>query len=100
MDNPKPPKFKAKHFQNSRIDWDDEKWVNLLYKCMRDQKYPKTLLGAILLTMPRANWNSTSDATATQRVSRTIDYILTTTSVELRTRFGVFTDEVSDAKAN
>jgi hypothetical protein len=90
---------KGRKFRNGRVEWTDEKYIALLHTSIRDQKYPKVLLGAILLTVPRATWN-VIEPTMFQKIDRTIDFIVAALSVELRTRFGVFSDEVSDEKAN
>lgn len=83
-----------------RPQWNDEKWMDLLHTSIRDSQYPKELLAGILLTMPSVIWSQHARTmTLQEKVKQTVDHIINSNSVELRTRFGVFSDEVTSEKA-
>lgn len=85
----------GKIFANRTPDWGDEKWMNLLYTSIRDDLYPKELLAGFLLAAPSVLWNRRTGTTA-ERMGQVATSVINSHSVELRTRFGVFADEVTD----
>lgn len=88
-----------KQFNGRAPDWGSEKWMNLLHTSIRDGQYSKELLAGLLLTMPSVVWRMNSKARPmTEKVKQTIDYIINSNSVELRARFGVFSDEVTSSE--
>lgn len=93
-----PSKFQSiqgKIFANRTPDWSNEKWMDLLYTSIRDDKYPKELLAGFLLTAPSVLWNRRT-GTMAERMKQVATSVINSHSVELRTRFGVFADEVTD----
>lgn len=85
----------GKIFANRTPDWGDEKWMNLLYTSIRDDLYPKELLAGFLLAAPSVLWNRRV-GTMAERMGQVATSVINSNSVELRTRFGVFADEVTD----
>jgi hypothetical protein len=89
----------ARQFVNRRPDWAEEKWINLLHTSIRDNQYSKELLAGIILTIPVAIWSQQARSmTQQEKVKYVVDSIINSNSVELRTRFGVFSDEVTSEK--
>jgi hypothetical protein len=89
-------------YRNGHPDWSTPGWQDALATAMKTREYPKALLGGILLTVPfiaSYHFRHTSEGNNSKKIMFTVNYLLNTLSVELRTRFGVFTDEVSDEKA-
>jgi len=96
----KGPRYTAsngKVFANRVPDWSDEKWIDLLYTSIRDEVFPKELLAGIVLTRPSVVWSKSSRSRSRiDQFKQTMDHIINTNSVELRAKFGVFQDEVTD----
>lgn len=88
----------GKLFVSRAPNWTDPQWMDLLYTSIRDSQYPKELLAGILLTMPTVIWSHWHTLTQQEKVKRTIDHIINSNSIELRTRFGVFNDEVTSSE--
>ena len=94
--NTTPPGKGGRPFANRIPDWRDEKWIDLLYTSIRDGQYPKELLAGFLLTMPSVIWsNRKATMTMSEKMKQTVDTVINNNSIELRTRFGVFSDEVT-----
>jgi len=89
-------------YRNGHPDWSKPEWLDMLATAMKTREYPKALLGGILLTVPFVagyHFRHTSESNSSKKIMYTVNHLLNALSVELRTRFGVFTDEVSDEKA-
>lgn len=79
--------------------WSDAQWIDLLHTSMRDDKYPKELLAGFLLSAPSMLWGRTKTGTVGDRMIAVVTRIINANSIELRSRFGVFSDlEVTDEK--
>lgn len=91
----------AKPFNGRVPDWGSEKWMDLLHTSIRDNQYPKELLAGFLLTMPTVVWRAGyARQSMKESMKLTLNHVINSNSIELRARFGVFSDEVtSNGKA-
>jgi hypothetical protein len=70
--------------------WDAPEWSDMLYESIRDTQFPTTLLQGIVLS---SNIRWTAKIPGAADVIRWTDSLINTKSIELRTRFGVFTED-------
>lgn len=98
-DGPKYVSVGGKIFANRAPDWTDEKWMDLLYTSIRDNQHPKELIAGFLLNAPGILWtNKSRSLPVVDRMMYVVDTVIKANSVELRRRFGVFSndDEVTN----
>lgn len=70
-------------------DWDDTRWIDLLYESIRDNAFPDALLRGFVRTAEVTFYSQTMQPTRAA-VAKAIDQILRHSSTLLRHRFGVF----------
>ena len=73
-------------------DWDGEAWRNLLHVCIRDNEFPEALLNGFVRTAEVTFYSQTMQPTRPS-IAKAIDQILRHASLDLRQRFGVFTNK-------
>ena len=70
--------------------WEHDRWVTLLYTCIRDTQYPDELLTGFAKTA-EVTFFSISKQPTNAKVLAAVDTVCKQLSVALRTKFGVFT---------
>ena len=84
----------AKEFTDTfkRPDWDSEEWQNLLLDSIVKGEYPIQLLEGFARSNIRISYWGSRRLVPNPEEGSTIDNILSSTSISLRTKFGVFVD--------
>ena len=77
-------------FMMNKPDWVNPKWVDYLYRCIRDGEYTDVLLNGFVKSSHVNWWRGERPTKA--HVIDTVDDVCNKLSVELRKRFGVFGD--------
>jgi len=70
--------------------WEHDRWITLLYTCIRDAQFPDELLIGFAKTA-EVTFLATSKQPTTANLIAAVDTVCKRLSVELRTKFGVFT---------
>ena len=83
---------RTEKFTMRHPDWDSDEWQNMLYEAIRDEKFPNELLSGFVLSSAGYGWGQHTPPTSV-RTLEVVGNILNRTSVRLRTKFGVFTED-------
>lgn len=78
-------------FMMNKPDWVNPKWVDYLYRCIRDGEYTDVLLDGFVKSSHVNWWRGERPTKA--HVIDTVDAVCNKLSIELRKRFGVFGEQ-------